>query len=135
MHILPFTAIGADGALFHSPIHNLNKFYLAGGERLDLLIKFDSVPASVSKVYVICYDGADKEQRYVAKLIYSLNSSAVGNRYADPNKFSSLSVPFFNLSQIAKANIAVRRMRPLFSRPAEITFSINMHPSFEKAAN
>lgn len=97
---------------------------------MDLLIKFDTVPASVSKVYVICYDGADKEKRYVAKLIYSLNSSIVTNIYDDPSKFSSLPVPFFNLSRIAKADIAVRRMRPLFSRPVEITFSINMHPFF-----
>lgn len=99
------------------------------------MVKFDFVPASVSKVYVVCYDGSDDEKRYVAKLVYSLNSSAIANRYADPDKFASLPVPFFNLSHTAKTDLAVRRMRPLFNRPAETTFSINMHPFFEEAAS
>lgn len=55
MRVLNFTAIGADSSLFDQPVSGLNRFSLGPGERLDLLIKFDTVPSIVNKVYVVAY--------------------------------------------------------------------------------
>jgi FtsP/CotA-like multicopper oxidase with cupredoxin domain len=135
MFLLNFTAIGTDGALFSLPLFNLNTFHLAGGERLEALVKFDAIPVNVSKVYVVCYDGADSQKKFVVKLVYNISSLKVANKYPDPTQYSSLPVPFSNLTQVSSSNISLIRMRALFSRPLEEVFSINMHPHFNQAAS
>lgn len=38
---LAFSVIGADGSLFHSPIHNIKVLDIYSAERYDILIVFD----------------------------------------------------------------------------------------------
>jgi FtsP/CotA-like multicopper oxidase with cupredoxin domain len=97
-----------------------------------MLIKFDSVPNVVSKVYIIAVD-ANTNMDYVVKFAFTLSNVSVSNLYPNPTEYSSFKVPFTDLSLLS--NISKVRMRALFSRPTEVVFTINMHPFFEGAAS
>lgn len=56
MHKINMTVIGTDSALLHSAIHGIDQFQMSPAERLDILIKFDRIPQSISHVYVFCDD-------------------------------------------------------------------------------
>jgi FtsP/CotA-like multicopper oxidase with cupredoxin domain len=98
------------------------------------LVKFDAVPANITKVYVVCTD-ANSNLDFVVKFKYNISTVAVANKYPNPAQYTTLDVPFTDLSTIPTANVAQYRMRALFSRPVEVVFSINMHPFFDQAAS
>lgn len=98
---------------------------------MDILIKFgpeNGIPANVNNFYLICYDGNAGD--YVIKLKFSLNQIKTQNKYKDPTATQPLPLPFYNLSTMPKSQIAVNRMRALFSRPSDERFVINGHYMF-----
>lgn len=116
MHILNFTVIGTDGALFQTPVHNISEFSLAAAERLELLVDFDKIPNTISTVYVVCYD-ANELKPFVMKYFFRVSNAAVANKYLNPTDYQSLDIPFIDLQNIPDSTIAHYRMRALFSRP------------------
>lgn len=42
------------------------------------------IPKSVSKLYIVCYDGADALRQYVVKLTYNISTKNIANKYSDP---------------------------------------------------
>jgi len=117
MHTINMTIIGTDTSLFNSVIQGISQFQLAGGERLDILIKFDNIPQIISNVYVLCYDDYETINSFVVKEIFTLKSDTINNKYKDPLTFNSIPLPFTNLSNVPPSNISTIRMRALFSRP------------------
>jgi len=132
MHVLNFTTIGADSTLFDQPIPGLNKFTLGPAERLDTLIKFDSVPDNISKVYIVAFENIDVGAGYVVKAVLCLKSDILPNLYLEPESYSKVDVSYYNLST-AGSQVFRKRMRSLFSRPREQLFTINMHAIFTQA--
>jgi FtsP/CotA-like multicopper oxidase with cupredoxin domain len=116
MHILNFTIIATDGALFRTPIHNISQFSLAAAERLELLVKFDKIPVAISNVYVVCYD-ADATLPFVVKYVFRVSKVPVANKYQNPTEYLTFDTPFISLQNMPNSTIAQYRMRALFSRP------------------
>lgn len=110
----------------------MSVFTLFAAERLDLLISFKEVPASVSNIYVVCYDASDSISYYVVKIKISLNDIVVNNPFMEPSEFSKTSVSYYDLKQVKDSDIIVKRMRPLFILPTEQLFTINMRPHFHE---
>ena len=101
-------------------------------ERVQLLIKFGSaegIPSNINNYYLICFD--DSVGDYVIKYRFGLNQLSTANKYADPIQTKPIPVPFYNLSTYTKSQIAVNRMRPLLSRPSDMTFLINGHYMYD----
>jgi hypothetical protein len=82
-----------------------------------MLVKFDSVPSTVSNVYVVCYDDADSPKPFVVKYGFNISKVKVANKYPNPTEYASFNIPFIDLSLIPNTSIAQYRMRALFSRP------------------
>lgn len=99
---------------------------------MDLLIKFGSengIPLGVNNFYLICYDYNLKD--YVIKHHFKLDRTVSNNKYPDPHLTKPLNVPFYNLANIPKSQVAVNRMRPLLSRPSDTRFLINGHYMYD----
>ena len=48
-----------------------------------MLIKFDTVPANITKVYIVCMD-ANSDMDFVVKFAYDISNVAVANKYINP---------------------------------------------------
>jgi hypothetical protein len=95
-----------------------------------LLISFNSVPANISTIYVVCFDSSDSTRYYAVKIKITLSSVQVNNPFMEPEQFGPTSLAFYDLTQVNDSSIVLKRMRPLFSFPTEQLFSINLHPDF-----
>lgn len=78
---------------------------------------------------MICFD--DSVGDYVIKYRFALNQLSTANKYADPIKTKPIPVSFYNLSTYTKSQVDVNRMRPLLSRPSDMTFLINGHYMYD----
>lgn len=126
--------VGTDTSLFHSPIHNQLTFDLGPAERIDLIIRFGQhLPASVSNVYFICLEGNSGET--TIKFKFNIHSQLPKTTPKNPESVTAVAVPYDDLKQVAASKIAVRRMRPLFSFPKDVTFTIGGHYMFDMGAS
>jgi hypothetical protein len=116
--VLNFSIIGADGAFFDKPIHDVKSVpYLSSAERLEILIVFDGeangqpinpIRDGVNKVYFLSFDalnfnstvGFGKSDNFYIRMEFNLEESSKPNIYTAPNSLKSLPVPYYDLSTI-----------------------------------
>ncbi len=128
---IPFTVIGADSSLFNRPFPGVVQLDMGSGERVEVLIKFDSnnkVPSFINYIYIVCYDFNFKQ--YAIKAKYQLSSQTGRNKYADPQNTPYINVPFKDLSLYKKNQVIGNRMQVLLNWPREQRFLINGHYMF-----
>lgn len=128
--------IGTDSVLFDEPVYNVNIFDLSNSERIDLLIRFseeDGVPKHFNHIYLVVYEKS--LHQYVIKHDFVLNNLQTSNKYAAPIDTKPLDMPYTNLSNIPKSQIAMNRMRILVSRAPGLGYWIQGHMMSEGEAD
>ena len=122
---IPFTLIGQDSSFMRHPVE-LVSFSIASAERIDLLIKFDSLTLKKGDEIKIAYD--NRGQNAV------LLTLRIGDRETDPEMLnyqppSKLNVPFKNLTD-PDIHVDKVRMRPLMFKAG--IWNVNGHSSYHQ---
>ena len=98
-HLIPFTIIGADGALMRHPIHQQTSFDLGEAERLELVVRFgEGMMSDIKHIYMTCRD-LNSDLKTIQMKVEIVDSYQVDS-YAPQCDYNFINVPFTNLSCI-----------------------------------
>lgn len=151
--------IGADGSLFHSPIHGVRVLDIYSAERYDILIVFDGsvngevmnpIAANESKVYLVTNGNSMVNTILRKQFRLRPRRSARANRALFPHQIVSLNVSFYDLRRIDRrcesgcvmsamestTCISARRFKPFMRDSfAEFNLVINGHHRYNEGAS
>lgn len=106
---LNFTVIGADGSLFHAPIHNRTSLTMYSSERYDILIVFDGelngqkinpISAGPQSIYMVTGQPTTAITNSNLRKEFKLRKATSPNLSPFPTQVKSIKTPYYDLRTI-----------------------------------
>lgn len=102
-------------------------------ERVDIIIRFgENLPPNLKTVYLICFD--NNLGKTAIKYKFKISNTTVST-VRSPKDFTSINVPFTNLSALTQDKITMTRHRALIDFPQDGIFNIGPHYMFGMGAS